>query len=56
MIDAYDKGEEYSDDKYLNCNFNSIKDLISLTNNDDSYGHFKYGDIPIEITKMHSEY
>lgn len=27
-----------------------------MTNNDDSYGHFKYGDVPKEITKMHTEF
>lgn len=56
MISAFERGENHQEDENLISNFESIKDIIDLINNDMSYGHFKYGDIPKEITKMHTEY
>ncbi len=56
MIDAFERGDIYDESKNNRITIESIKDLIRLTDNDDSYGHFKYGDVPKEITKMHSEF
>ncbi len=53
MIESYERGDTYIDEPSQVINIESIKDLIRLTDNDDSYGHFKYGDIPLEITKMY---
>jgi hypothetical protein len=56
MIEAFERGDIYDESRNTRINIESIKDLIRLTDNDDSYGHFKYGDVPKEITKMHSEF